>query len=447
MKKVNFLRTLVAGAIILAGSFQVFAQADANSLYVSPAGSNSNDGSKSSPVKNIQKAIDIAKDGQTIIVAEGNYFGTLNKGTINITKPVKIYGGYNADFSQRNVLKFLTMCKPSVESNGTQNGQGTVQIQVKNGGEVVIDGIIFDRGNTIAYCPKGKGKPEGVDCPMMHEPIGQGGIGGENLTDNLSTVQTAQIYLDNTTCELTIRNCAFLNAPNYAIRGMFGGKKGLITNCIFINNRMAAVEITKGGLDAQLTELEFCYNTVLFMWTRTKEMEDMGYGFRYMTRINNNVHHNILGMTLFGGIDHTRIDSDKNREAQRISIAEHNIFMLNKQGDLCIPGGGKWQFVNAGDFGDVEQLNKSAGNKTLTDPAAFKGKINQAYLEGFLSANYSETSDYNPNSPANQFRSAMGMNKTGTTQSKVTMWANRYPWKEALLLFGAMNGYGAQTIK
>jgi hypothetical protein len=188
-------------------SFQVSAQ----TLHVSAStGNNRNDGSKERPFKNLQTAIDKADNGATILVAEGNYFGLLDKGNINIAKPVKIYGGYSADFSVRDVLKHLTMVQPSPESNGTQDGQGTLQIQVKTPNtEVVIDGLIFDRGNTIAYNAKGEGKPDGVLSPMM-QPIGAAGIGGENLTNgSVMTTQTAQIYLDNPRCNLVVANCAF----------------------------------------------------------------------------------------------------------------------------------------------------------------------------------------------------------------------------------------------
>lgn len=414
-------------------------------IYVdASAGSNRNDGSKGSPVKNIQKAIDMAPDGATIAVAEGNYFGTLNSGNINITKPVKIYGGYSSDFSTRDVLKHPTMVQPSPESNGTQNGQGTLQVQVKTPNtEVVIDGLIFDRGNSIAYNPKGEGKPEGIESPMM-QPIGTKGIGGEGMSNpEVQTTQTAQIYLDNPRCNLTVSNCAFINAPNYGIRGMFGGTKATVVNCVFVNNRMAACEITKGGLAAETTDIYFTQNTVLFMWSRLKDMADMGYGYRYMTGVNSYVTRNIIGLSTFSGLDRTHVDSDKDKEAKRVTTAEHNIFFLNKQADLTIPGGGKFMRIQADDFDDVEQLNKVAGNKSLTDPAAFKGRIDEAYLNGFLAASYKETTSYDPNSPANTFRQAFGMNMTGTMESSATMYANRYPWREALKLFGAMQGYGA----
>ena len=50
-------------------------------------------------------------------------------------------------------------------------------------------------------------------------------------------------------------------------------------------------------------------------------------------------------------------------------------------------------------------------------------------------------------SSANQFRSAFGMNIQGTGSTTASMFANRYPWEEALSLFGAVEGCGAQAIK
>ena len=60
---------------------------------------------------------------------------------------------------------------------------------------------------------------------------------------------------------------------------------------------------------------------------------------------------------------------------------------------------------------------------------------------------YTESVDFNPNSPANQFRQAMGMNQVATMTNKVEMFGNRYPLDDALKLFGAVVGYGAQAIK
>jgi len=428
-------------------SASILAAAAQTHIYVSMSGNNRNEGTKEAPLRNIQRAIDNAVDGSVIHVAEGNYFGTLDRGFIVVNKPVTIIGGYAPDFSKRDVLVHRTMIQPTPASNGTVEGQGTIQIQVRRPGvEVVIDGLIIDRGNSISYNARGEGKPEGVESPMMNA-IGTAGIGGADLTtQNVQTRQITTFYLDNISCDLTIRNCAFINSPFHGIVGTVQGGKITITNNIFIGNRFSGVEINGGSatLDAEIT---FSYNTVLFTWSRLRDFGDMGYGFRFGNRANSYVTNNIIGLSVFSGIDRTRVDSDRNREARRVTTAEHNIFFLNKQGDLTLPGGGMFMRINVDQFEDVDQLAKVAGNKSLTDPSVFKGVINEPYLNGFLNASYQETTNVDPNSPANQLRAAMGMNIQGTMQSSATMFANRYPWQDALKFFGAIQGYGAQTIK
>ena len=143
-------------------------------------------------------------------------------------------------------------------------------------------------------------------------------------------------------------------------------------------------------------------------------------------------------------LDYTHIDSDKNREATRNTVVENNVFFLNRMGDLSIPGGGNFINISSADFSDVEYIDSESGNTTVQDANIFKGKIDEAYLKGFLNASYTAEMQHNPNSAVNTFRSALGMNQIGTMTSKVTMYANRYNWEKALLIFGAMPGYGAQ---
>ena len=184
------------------------------SYYVSSTtGSNRNDGSKEAPFKNLQKALDVAESGATIYVAEGNYYGLLNKGNIIITKPVTILGGYNTDFTERDVLKYRTLVQPTPESNGTASGQGTIQLRSIKApdGKVELNGLIMDRGNSIAYNARGDGKPEGVASAQMN-PIGTAGKGGANLDENVSTTETAMIYFDGyqgviNAVNVVIKNC------------------------------------------------------------------------------------------------------------------------------------------------------------------------------------------------------------------------------------------------
>ena len=125
---------------------------------------------------------------------------------------------------------------------------------------------------------------------------------------------------------------------------------------------------------------------------------------------------------------------------------------MNKKGDVTVTVSPNilWLNVADGAFEDLEDapsIQSLNGNISISDPSIFKGKINQAYLEGFLNATYTEQASYNENSPANLFRAAMGLNKQGSIKSKVSMFMNKYPMEEALNLFGLMEGYGAQKQK
>lgn len=389
----------------------------APTYYVSMhTGSNRNPGTaKDAPLKNLQKALDVAPEGSTILVAEGNYFGTLNSGNINIEKPVSIIGGYNTAFSEKDPLRYRTTVRPDGTSNGTQSGEGTMQVKVrKTGAKVLIDGLLFDRGNSVAYNDNHAGQPEGVECPMM-QPIGSEGIGGEKLAEEIRTAETAIIYLDNSDCDLTIRNCSFVNGPYYGIKGMAKGHIE-INNNIFVNIRMAAVEIP-GGSVLNNAEIHFSYNTVLFVWSRLKDQADMGFGYRFMNGANSYLDHNIFGCAVCSALDRCRVEALKEREAKKVTTSESSIFFLNNMADITLPGGGESLKIRVKDFDDVEQLAKASGNQAVKDPSFFEGKVDAAYLNGFLN----------------------------TMKTSSGMFANRYPFEKALELFGAIEGCGAQV--
>ena len=78
-------------------------------MYVSvKSGSNRNDGSLALPIKDLQKAINVAPEGAVIYLAEGNYLGNLDQGWVKVDKYISIVGGYSDDFSQRDPLKYRT---------------------------------------------------------------------------------------------------------------------------------------------------------------------------------------------------------------------------------------------------------------------------------------------------------------------------------------------------
>ena len=412
------------------------------------------DGSKASPWKDVQIALDKASAGDTIHISGGNYLGMSDVGYLVMKAPVNLKGGYSPNFSSRDVLRYQTKIQPPASSNKTaQNspllslGEASKVGQFKVNGEITIDGIIFDRGFSNAYHPT-KGKPAGVETGMLVHAPGQ----GENDTEkNVITIKQPLIYIvTGSTGNLTIQNCVFANGSFYGILGTWTNGKIKIKNNVFVANSFAAVEIpgqTGQNANTYKTEIEFSNNTVLFTWSRTNDLGDMGYGYRFMTGANTDVHHCIIGLSVLAGLDRTRVDTTPADAAKRKTGAEDNAFFLNRKGDLYLAvGGGQLKNIWVKNFEDREELYKYGRNIELTGDK-LKGKINQAYLEAFISMNYSEKTDYDPNSSANQFRKAFGMNQVATVTNKVDMYANRYPLEDALKLFGAVENYGAQKIK
>ena len=420
----NFLASVF---IILFGA-AVFTNiaAQSTTFYVSETtggSARSADGSKEKPYKDLQVAMDKAVAGSLILVAEGNYLGTSNQGYLEMKIPVSIQGGYSTDFSSRDVMKHRTTIQPTTECNGLSGSRALLSIGDPNkprafviSGEIVIDGIIFDKGLSNGYHPI-EGNPEGVETGMLlHAPT-------EGVNNGVTTVKSVEqplIYLANCSGNVTITNCVFINGTNYGIRGNWDGGNWKIINNIFVNNAFAAVEIASGMKAGEYgTHVDFGYNTVLFNWSRLKDLGDMGYGYRFMTGVNSDVHHCIIGGSTFAGLDRTRTDTPAN-EQKRKTGSEDNYFFLNKKGDLTLPSqGGLYLTVWCKDFEDREEFHKYERNAEL-DGALLKGKINEAYLEGFISVAYKESTDYNPNSAANLFRSAMGMNQVGTIDRKST---------------------------
>ena len=248
---------------------------------------------------------------------------------------------------------------------------------------------------------------------------------------------------------LTISNCIFLNG-HFAIQGGF--KKGTvkIINNIFIANKMAAIEIfgiggKKGpkGPIVKDGDVEIANNTILFTWSRLKDFADMGYGIRVMTMASYDIHNNLIGGNILTGVDHTRGNLNEWLKL------DNNILFLNKQAPLLYvePGksaAGKMERVQIENIGADLGFASCKGN---SDKLPQSLPINKIYLENFLLARYSESADYNPNSSANVMREVMGLPKQGKLTTQVSMYANRYPLKDAFKLFGAIGQAGAQKPK
>jgi hypothetical protein len=406
-------------------------------LYVAKSrGDNGNPGTTEAPFKNIDAALAKSAPGDTVHVAEGVYFGLRGRGYIEAPHPVTLLGGYADDFSGRDPLAHPTLLQPDQESAG-KSGNPILTLKSSQPGRTFrIDGFVFDGGFRNAYSAE-EGWPKDVETGMLLLPPVM------EKNPHPSVIKQC-LFIENAAGpgDVLIQHNTFVNCTLFAIQAAHKQGTFKVIDNVFVANRMAAIEVfgiggkkgPKGPIEKD-GEVEIAYNTILFSWSRTKDLKDMGYGVRIMTMLGYNIHHNIIGASVLTGVDHTRFNPNA------WVRVEHNVFFVNKQSPMLFsePGNVKMERVQAGDLGDLG-LAGASGNRE----EALKLPIDKAYLEGFLAASYTEQQDYDPNSPANLWREAMGLNKQGKLITSASMFANRYPWRKALELFGAHPTAGAR---
>lgn len=429
--------TLVATLAGATDASSLWAPASGKAIFVSrDGGSNSNDGSREAPLKNLDKAIARADAGDTILIAEGIYSGTFDIGFFESDKPLKLYGGFTSDFAGRDPIRHPTVLQPNNASGAKSRKPILTFTKAVDG--VVVDGLVFDMGERNSYDPS-EGKPEGVSTGRLLLPPKK--ASGENATVTEPCLSIPSAALGG---EVEIRNSTFVNGASFAIQaGMRTGTLRIVNN-VFVANRMAAIEAygtcaNKGGPKSmsRCAEIEVANNTILFSWSRTADFQDMGYGVRVMTKAGYTIHHNLIGGNVMSGVDHSRFDPD-----DWVSL-DDNLFFVNKQADLeYSPASNTSLNLTADQFGDLELASNARNRNEIPKGLA----VDKAYLEGFLTARYSEQTDLDRSSPANQWRSILGLNLQGTMTSQVSMYGNRYPYEKALGLFGAVAGIGAQAV-
>ena len=438
---------------------------EGKTIYVSATtGSARADGlSPDKPLKDLQKAIDLAEENDQILVAEGNYLGNMDRGYIESGKfadathePgkfISIYGGYSTDFSERDVIRHITKIQP-------YNQKFTAPLMNINarrpygykgpGGTVVIDGFPFDLGENNRYFVKNvneeaTGTPnEGVLTGRFVEPDANPSLPLEGF----SSGDEYALHMD-VEGNVRISNCVFVNCRDYGISALMGKGHMEVCNNVFVSCRYAACQVKGNTRDADIefVSLDFHHNTVLFTWTRTKAFEDMGQGFRFMNGIRTiDVHNNIFGCNSNCAVERVYYESNKEMEKLKVSNLYDNYYFANKR-DLEIAAMGASSIsVPASRIEEAEQIGpKYEGNMDLPEGNdAFIQAIDQPYLEGFMSLKIIQSQSYNANSAANQVNRLFGLNQQGSEIVRPSMYCNKYPWEKAKDLFGKVPGYGAQ---
>lgn len=410
--------------------------------------------------KDIQAVLNIIKekgdDGAIVRVSEGNFLGATNAGYIEISNWITLEGGWNESFTERDPLKYITCIQPGEDQRGTNGSKALIQttralddVMAKQPkGTLIIDGIMLDMGLENFYKPADP-SDERFGCPSEAFETGR-------MEDAIPPqIEHAGFHSDGWIAgNVIIRNCLIANCTQFGLQ--FGSRCGEVEICnnVFVSNRYAACRISGGDKNGEASHLNFHHNTIAFSWCRDKYMEDMGYGFEFMTLISADVHHNVFVGNNYAAVARTHALSgpDAPIEAKRITNLYDNYYFLNAA-DLQLPskGGGKWTNVKCTDIEDMvdeKTLPKAENNLELPVGDPIIEAFDKDYLEAFANLKIiSQSSNFNANSASNQFRQAMGMNMQGSETRRVSMYGNRYNFSKALKLFGAKSEYGAQLPK
>lgn len=417
----------------------------AKDIYVSLAsGKNKNAGTKEAPLKNVWKAVEKSQPGDVIHIAEGIYPGKMKCGWVQLDKPVSLVGGYSSDFTVRDPLKHKTMLQPKNQQNDKKgSAMALLRIDFKNqkGFKMLIDGLIFDDGFASSY-HETKGKPEGFETGMWLE-----GPAMNKLRDKFPSANRYSLFATlgyGTAGELEICNCTFVNGSNFGVNiNWFEGEVKMKNN-VFCNNRMIGANVQSSNGQPGKVKWEFENNTVLFTWSRLNDLADMGFGVRVNSNIEAKIKNNIIGLNVLTGFDNTK----GNGKTKKIQL-DGNVFFLNRESDVQMTVSPSVAKVRVDCFEDLEGtdgIESIEDNVDLADPKVFAGRINAKYLDSFLSMKYSEATKLDEGK-CNGLRSVLGLPLQGTIKTTCDMYANRYPMEDALKLFGAIEGKGAQVIK
>ena len=454
-----------SGSAATGAAYNKAPAAKGKTYYVSVStGSARADGlTPSTAMKDLQKAIDAAEDNDQILVAEGTYLGSLDCGYIqsgkfgdathDLGKFISFYGGYSTDFSERDVIKHVTKFQPTtqkfiaplfnINARRPYGYNGPV-------GTVVIDGFLFDLGEQNIYCVKNvdddrTGTPnDGVLTGRFVEPDARPNV----PTEGTLSGDEYGLHMD-VEGNVRVSNCIFVNCRDYGISALMGKGHIEVNNNIFVACRYAACQVKGNVRDADIDKVsfEFHHNTVLFTWTRSKDFEDMGQGFRFMNGIRTiDVHHNIFGCNSNCGVERVYYESNAAMEKLKESNLYDNYFFANRRDLELASSGAATISVPAARIEEAEQIGpKYEGNKELPEGNdAFLNAIDQPYLQGFMNLKIMSSQSYNANSAANQINRIFGMNQTGSEIIRPNMYGNKYPWEKVKDLFGTVPGYGAQ---
>ena len=206
-------------------TIDVVAKQAAADIWVATTGSDDNDGSQANPVATIAKAIELAGDGYTIHIADGNY---VNDKTLSISKSLTLEGSANTviDGNASKIMEVTADATVVLTNLSFTNGNAALVGAISNEGKLTISNSNFysnkATGNSGTIITN-KNKLNINNSKFYQNSAGKGVVNNQN--NALLVIDNSEFYNNNMTSFSNSYGIVYTTSAN-----------ATISNTVFRNN-------------------------------------------------------------------------------------------------------------------------------------------------------------------------------------------------------------------
>ena len=220
-------------------TIDVVAKQAAADIWVATTGSDDNDGSQANPVATIAKAIELAGDGYTIHIADGNY---VNDKTLSISKSLTLEGNANTviDGNASRIMDVTADATVVLTNLSFTNGNAVLVGAISNEGKLTISNSNFysnkATGNSGTIITN-KNKLNINNSKFYQNSAGKGVVNNQN--NALLVIDNSEFYNNNMTSFSNSYGIVYTTSAN-----------ATISNTVFRNNAVkygGAIYATKSS--------------------------------------------------------------------------------------------------------------------------------------------------------------------------------------------------------
>ena len=220
-------------------TIDVVAKQAAADIWVATTGSDDNDGSQANPVATIAKAIELAGDGYTIHIADGNY---VNDKTLSISKSLTLEGSANTviDGNASKIMEVTADATVVLTNLSFTNGNAALVGAISNEGKLTISNSNFysnkAAGNSGTIITN-KNKLNINNSKFYQNSAGKGVVNNQN--DALLVIDNSEFYNNDMTSFSNSYGIVYTTSAN-----------ATISNTVFRNNAVkygGAIYATKSS--------------------------------------------------------------------------------------------------------------------------------------------------------------------------------------------------------